>query len=115
VEPSSPEVALSGPVSITLVYQTHGGALRGTVEKCASRAVLLVPQDAAMRRPGFFRWAACDANDHYEIAAVRPGEYYALAFAGSAPIPAYDGLLKQASSVTVRAGETSSADLPAVK
>jgi hypothetical protein len=72
-----------------------------------------------MRRPGFFYSAPCDANDRYEIGAVRPGEYYALAFAGGDPDPWYrsrwdDALLNQAARVTVRAGEASSADLRAI-
>jgi hypothetical protein len=43
---------------------------------------------------------------------VRPGDYYALAFAGNGPVLALDeALLNQAVKVTVRAGEASSADL----
>ena len=57
----------------------------------------------------------CDSNDRYGIAGVRPGEYYALAFAGNGPLPVLDrSLLNQASRVTVRAGEVSSADLRAI-
>ena len=138
----APEVELSfGPVDISLVYKTGGGTVRGVVEKCASGGVLLVQQDLLMRLPGFVRNAICDSNDRYEITAVRPGEYYALAFSqvwrpkfdtgsfsmpreyfavfmfsdhGSTPAwaPKFDdGLLNQASRITVRAGEVSSADL----
>jgi len=119
-EPSTPEVEISsGAAPITVVYKTNGGAVRGTAERCLSGGVELVPQDPAMRRPGFFYSAPCDANDRYEIGAVRPGEYYALAFAGGDPDPWYrsrwdDALLNQAARVTVRAGEASSADLRAI-
>ena len=66
-------------------------------------------------------FAPCDSNDRYAITAVRPGEYYALAIAGDSPTPWYatmwndDGLVNNASTVTVRAGENSSADLRAFK
>jgi hypothetical protein len=109
----------SGALPLTLVYKTNGGTVRGTVEKCASGGVVLVPQDAAMRW-GFAHAARCDANGHYEITAVRPGEYCALAFTADywpGPLNAArvdDRLVDQASKVTVRAGEGSSADLRAI-
>jgi hypothetical protein len=62
--------------------------------------------------------AKCDSNDRYEITAVRPGEYYALAFAGDGAFPwtvILDGsLFNQASRLTVVAGETTSADLRSI-
>jgi hypothetical protein len=111
-----PEVELSsGAIPITVVYKTNGGAVRGTVEKCASGPVLLIPQDKARQWLGFLRSAHCDSNDRYGITGLRPGEYYALAFAGDGPLPELDeGLLNQASKVTVRAGEATSADLRAI-
>jgi len=110
------EVELSSEaVSVTVEYKTNGGAVGGTVEKCASGPVLLVPQDTSRQWLGFLRAARCDSNDRYGIAGVRPGEYYALAFAGDGPLPELDrGLLNQASKVTVRAGEASWADLRAI-
>jgi hypothetical protein len=119
-ELAAPEVELSsGAVPITLVYKTNGGTVRGAVEKCSSGEVLLVPQDPAMRWPGSDRRVRCDSNDRYEIAAVRPGEYYALAFSGDGSSlfwqPKFDDqLLNQASRITVRAGEASSAALRAI-
>ena len=105
----------SGTVPVGVVYKTDGGAVRGTVEKCASGPVLLIPQETARQWLGFLRAAQCDSNDRYGIAGVRPGEYYALAFAGNGPLPVLDrSLLNQASRVTVRAGEVSSADLRAI-
>ncbi len=66
----------------------------------------MVPSDPARRRAGFSKSGPCDSIGHYEIRAVRPGEYYALAFAGNGPVSAVDeALLGQAVKVTVRAGE----------
>ncbi|MGO9261561.1 MAG: carboxypeptidase regulatory-like domain-containing protein [Bryobacteraceae bacterium] len=114
VAPAEVEIS-SGAVPIAVVYRTNGGVVRGTVEKCASGPVLLVSQETVRRWLGFLRAAQCDSNDRYEITAVRPGEYYALALAGSGPLPELnEGLLSQAGKVTVRAGEASSADLRAI-
>ena len=53
------------------------------------------------------------------MTAVRPGEYYVLAIAASNASPFWDprwddAVLNQASKVTVRPSETSSADLRAI-
>jgi Carboxypeptidase regulatory-like domain len=104
----------SADVAITVVYKTDGGVVRGTAENCASGGVELVPQDPSLRR-GFARSGPCDSSNHYEVRTVRPGEYYALAFAGNGPVLAVDeALLNQAVKITVRAGEASSADLKAI-
>jgi hypothetical protein len=114
---------LSGAQPLTITYKPNGGTVLGAVENCASGAVELVPRDAALRRPGFLRVVACDSNNHYVLMGVRPGEYYALAIAGEIPVNGLaavltatvdDRLVSQASSVTVRAGETSLADLRAI-
>src|SRR6185312_13669351 len=70
--------------------QDNGGAVGGTVEKCASGPVLLVPRDTSRQWLGFLRAVRCDSNDRYGIAGVRPGEYYALAFAGEGPLQQLD-------------------------
>jgi hypothetical protein len=112
---------LPGAQPLTVAYKLGGGSVRGTVEKCAGGTVRLLPHDKAMRRQGFVLFAPCDSNDRYAIAAVRPGDYYALAIAGDSPIPWYatmldeDGLVDNAGTVTVREGESSSADLRAIK
>jgi hypothetical protein len=112
---------LPGAQPLTVAYKLGGGTVRGTVEKCAGGTVRLLPHDKAMRRQGFVLFAPCDSNDRYAIAAVRPGDYYALVIAGDSPIPWYatmlddDGLVDNAGTVTVRAGENSSADLRAIK
>jgi hypothetical protein len=110
-----------GVQALTVTYKPGGGTVRGKVENCAAGTVRLLPRDKTMRREGFVWFAACDANDRYEIAAVRPGEYYVIAIAGNTPVPWYattwddDGLLNTARAVTVRAEENSSADLRAVQ
>jgi Carboxypeptidase regulatory-like domain len=109
------EVEISSDVAIRVVYKTDGGSVSGTAENCASGGVLLVPNDPASRRPGFSKSGPCDSSGHYEVRAVRPGDYYALAFAGNGPVLALDdALLKQAVKVTVRSGEASVADLRTV-
>jgi hypothetical protein len=106
------EVEISSDAAITVVYKTDGGSVLGRAENCASGGVVLVPSDPARRRPGFSKSGPCDSSGHYEVRAVRPGDYYALAFAGNGPVLALDeALLNQAVKVTVRAGEASSADL----
>jgi len=119
-EMSAPEVEInSGTLPVTLIYKGHGGVVRGAAENCALGGVVLVPGDIAFRRPGFFAKAACDAKDRYEIAAVRPGDYYAIAIAGNSPMPwdaatFDDTLLRQAARVTVHAGESTAIDLRAI-
>jgi hypothetical protein len=111
------EVEISSDVAISVAYKSDGGSVRGIVENCASGGVVLVPVDAALRRAGFSKSAPCDSTGHYEVRAVRPGDYYALALAGNGPVLALNeapSLLDEASKVTVRSGETSSADLRAV-
>jgi hypothetical protein len=110
------EVQLSsGALPIAIVYKTNGGVVRGAVEKCAGGAVLLVPVDTNMRWFGFLHSVRCDATDHYEIRAVRPGEYYVVAFAGNTSTPYLDeGVLRQARRVSVKAAETATEELSAI-
>lgn len=90
-EPFTPEVERSPGASLTLVYKTNGGTVRGTVEKCAAGWVVLVPQDPARRWPDALREVGCDGqasgSDRYEITAVRPGQYYVLALSGNGAAP----------------------------
>ena len=98
---------------LTITYKLGGGAVRGTIEGCGDAHVLLIPQDQALRRHAFIYIATCSKSGQFEIPAVRPGEYYGLADAGepSAAILHDGGLLKQAARVTVRANESTSADI----
>jgi hypothetical protein len=119
VDATVAEVELSsGTMPITLVYKINGGTVRGTVDNCTSGSVALVPQNPALRQPIFLRRAECDPGGHYGFEAVRPGDYYVVAFAGTGPLLLLEaiedvGLLAQASTVTVRAGENSQLDLRA--
>ena len=109
------ELSANSP-PLTLTYKSNGGTVRGSVENCAARGVLLVPQDPSMRLPSFLRVAMCDAGDRFEVAAVRPGEYYLVFFSGFSPSwfsPRFD--VNQAVKVTARAGEISSATLRATE
>jgi len=137
VQPSEIEIS-SGLAPLTLVYKTNGGTVRGAVENCATGGVVLTPLDPAVQWRGFVRKKLCDSKNRYEITDVRPGEYYALAFS-SAWLPElddtdiaegkeysdihfwardssywsnkFDGeVLKQATRVTVRAGEVTLVD-----
>jgi hypothetical protein len=105
----------SGAIPITVVYKTDGGSVRGTAENCATGVVLLIPQNPALQSRGFLRYAPCDSSDRYEITTVRPGAYYALAFAGiKRPLKLDEVLINQATKITIRATETTTADLPAI-
>ena len=108
------DAEISSDVTIALVYKTDGGSVVGKAENCALGGVVLAPRDPA-RRALFSRSGPCDASGHYEVRAVRPGEYYALAFAGNGPVLVLDdALLNAAVKVTVRAGEASVADVKTV-
>jgi hypothetical protein len=110
-----------GGAPLTVTYKPGGGTVRGTVEKCAGGTVRLLPHDKALWRPGFVLFGACDSDDRYAIAAVRPGEYYAVAIGGDSPTPWYAtmwddaSLVNYAGTITVRAGENTSADLRAIR
>jgi protocatechuate 3,4-dioxygenase beta subunit len=100
---------------LTITYKLGGGSVRGTVEGCTAGHVFLVPQDLALRHPGFLQISECDDTGRFEFAAVRPGDYYGFAVAGD-PFPAGSiirdsELLKRTSSVTVRASESTSAEI----
>ena len=93
-----------------MVYRSDGGTVRGTVENCHSSQVLLVPQDS----PGLPLFTAtCSSDCHFEIGSVRPGDYAAVATPTIRPWLDFldPNLLRTASRVTVRAGETTQADL----
>ena len=98
---------------ITILYKADGGGVRGRVEDCGSARVVLVPQERALQGfNDFIRHATCDAGGHFEIANMRPGEYYAYAFEQQPPIKDLAELLvNHAVRVTVRSGEFSSVAL----
>ena len=99
----------AGSAELVLIYKSYGGRLRGTVGNCGSGQVLLVAQDA----PRFARAVDCDAWGHFQMDAIRPGEYSAVAVRGPdlGPRRVDAVLLQAASRVTIRAGETTQLDL----
>ena len=119
VELPAMELQLSGTASLTLQFRADGGTARGTAEKCNGGVVLLIPVDPVLRAGAFLRNTVCDSQGRYQMSAVRPGDYYTLAFAASdPPIPVLphwdDSTLNTAAKVTVRPGETTSLDLRAI-
>ena len=107
---------LSSAQTLTVTYKMGGGSVRGTIEDCVDSRVLLVPQDSSLRRNEFMRYTSCGQDGRFEFSAVRPGEYYGLAIAGTGAAPWYqvmrdEQVLKQASRVTVRAGESTAAEI----
>uniref|UniRef100_Q023S5 Carboxypeptidase regulatory-like domain-containing protein n=1 Tax=Solibacter usitatus (strain Ellin6076) TaxID=234267 RepID=Q023S5_SOLUE len=103
----------AGSRLVTILYKADGGGVRGTVQDCGSAHVILVPQERTLRSlSDLVRQATCDAVGHFEIANMRPGEYYAYAFGQQTPIKDVAELpVNQAVPVTVRSGEFSGAAL----
>lgn len=108
----------SSGLPLTVTYRSDGGSVRGTVEECGSATVLLVPQDATLRaRREYVRSSKCSSKGTYEFAAVRPGEYYALALSASDSAFNFmstdlnQGHLNAATHVTVRPNESTQTDL----
>jgi hypothetical protein len=107
---------LSGAQPLYARYKlSGGGTVRGTVEGCSGAHVLLIPKDPTLRRTGFIRHTTCSQNGVFEIPTI-PGEYYGIAIAADSPTPWYagmldDNLIEQATSVTVRADESTSAEI----
>lgn len=125
---SGPAIDMADGAFLQFVFKTNGGSVRGSAEKCEQGTVALIPREEAKRWRGFLRTAKCDSTDHYDMGAVRPGEYYVVAFAGDGmaglrmnrltmdgniePIVPED-ILTEAPVVTVKARETATADVRA--
>jgi len=104
----------SAAQTVEVHYKSDGGRVIGTVSGCNHGTVTLIPADSAHRR-GFFRGAACGSDGRFDIIAVKPGDYYAIALQDPAAMMnlatddaaiRYQGVL-----VTVRRNETTQADL----
>jgi len=108
---------LSGGQSLTVIYKRSGGIVRGTVEGCGGGKVGLIPQDPELRHFPFLRGTTCDPNGRFEMSLVRPGEYYGLALAADTTgnEGEMESFLSQGSKVTVRTGESTSADIHLIK
>jgi hypothetical protein len=108
----------SGALPITIVYKSNGGGVRGTVENCGGATIMLFPQDPILRTPEFTRQAKCAEHDRFEIANIRPGDYYAFALDRALGLEEMffgftldQGLINQAVKIEIRPGEFTSADL----
>jgi hypothetical protein len=127
---SGPAIDMAAGAPLLFVFKTNGGSVHGSAEKCERGTVALIPRDEAKRWRGFLRTARCDSADRYDIGAVRPGEYYLIAFAGDENAAlrinrlTMDGniaqlvpedILSQAPVVTVKAGEAATTDVRAAR
>jgi hypothetical protein len=105
-------------VPITVVFKADSGTLHGNAEECAGGPVMLIPQDSNLQSIGFLGSTTCTSADRYEFTAVRPGDYYVLAFIGkslfNATTPLDEVLLNQANKVTIHSSETATLDLRAL-
>lgn len=111
---------LSDAQPLTVTYKFGGGTVQGTIEACGAGRVTLLPQDPALRRHEFVRENACGPSGQFQFSAVRPGDYYGFAISGDSSAGWYpavlDGsLLQDATKVTVRANEHTSADIRLLK
>jgi len=70
-----------GMPPVRIVYKPRAAGLRGTVEKCGSASILLLPESEGLWNFRFIRRGQCDGSGHFEMGGVRPGSYYALAVA----------------------------------
>lgn len=104
----------SAALPLIVRFGLGGGGVRGTVDGCDQRDVLLVPEEPALRRAGFLRATKCDVNGHFEFAAMRPGEYYGLVLAKEQHSRADitdERVLRRAGKVSVNANETTQVSL----
>jgi len=71
---------LAGTLPVEIKFESEGGEVQGVVEDCASGTVVLAPQDGAVREPQFVYTTQCGELGKFQIANIRPGDYYAFAF-----------------------------------
>jgi hypothetical protein len=112
---------VSGSLPLTVTYKIGGGSVQGAIDSCGAARVMLMPVDPILRRHGFQRGTQCGPNGQFEFAAVRPGEYYAIAVAPDSSgrwltAITEDSLLsRRGIKVTVRANEHTSAEIRVAK
>ena len=109
----------SESTSIAIRFKAGGGTVQGSVEDCGAATVLLLPQDASIRRQGVVRQAQCAEGGRFEIPSVRPGDYYIFALASGSPalIPPYEldrDYLNQAVALTVASNGAVKVDLKVI-
>ncbi len=115
----TPVQILSGDQPLAVTYKHGGGTIRGTVEKCGTADVTLVPRESAQRHPGLIRRTSCDPTGKFEILSVRPGEYYAFALPGEEYVDDFatldSDLVKQSTLVTVVDNEVITPEIRLIK
>lgn len=108
-------VIASPEQQLTITYKWNVGTIRGTVKDCNAGRVILIPQEVALRRREFIRVGTCNQGDQFELPALRPGDYYAIAISGDSAMPWYalkidESLFKQGNTVTVQEGQTANVE-----
>jgi hypothetical protein len=122
-----------GDLPLTIAYKSNGGTVRGTVDGCTAGAskteVMLIPQDPVLRRDGFIHRTSCGQDGRFDIAAVRPGEYYGFAVGADNPaeqrlsgfgelhmgVDLDQNLINQSVRVKVRANEATEAEIRMIR
>jgi hypothetical protein len=114
------ELTPGAPV-VRVVLKTGGGRMQGSVEDGVGDGVLvLVPQEERLRYLPFLVDTFIAQNGHFQLADVRPGDYYALALRGTVHTTELQDpavlapLLPYAVSVHVEPPSTASVTLKAV-
>lgn len=104
----------SAAQTVEVHYKSDGGRVTGTVSACNRGTVELIPADPGHRR-GFFRGVACGSDGRFDILAVKPGDYYAIALQDPTAmmnLATDDAAIRNRGVlVTVRRNETTQVDL----
>lgn len=111
----------AGSPPLRIVYAPNGGTATGEVENGASAKVVLVPAERDTYVPGMDAFTVfCDAQGRFTMRDLRPGNWYAIAFASLPNFLPNDairervfdrGLWRQATSFRVGEGETATLEL----
>jgi hypothetical protein len=66
---------------LRVIFKPATGRVRGTVENGAGATVVLLPKEEALQNYQYIRSVGCDREGRFEIDSLKPGDYYAAAFA----------------------------------
>ena len=108
-----------GTLPIRLFYKQGAPKVRGTVEGGAYAQVLFIPQGETIGSGGTLRTSA-DSGGKFQQSALRPGDYYVLAFDANDPDPrgndaALKALLARAEKTHLDAGTSTTLNLKLTK